>query len=239
MSTPPSPNNLAIWNQVAKTDPDMTERVNFGAFKFTTIDAMYQVQQATKVLGPCGTGWGLRNQQFEILTVNPSDPNYNLLLFTAEFWYKFNGSEGACDIAADIELFENTKNGWKRVSDPAKKVRTDALTKGLSWLGFSADVFMGKFDDAKYVQQLHQDKQAEQKQQQARNTQVGPPEFQRPDQQTLNDISRIARSINLKGQEFANWLKDTHNTTYQRMSAETAKLVRQDLQQLAADGVMV
>jgi hypothetical protein len=35
-----------------------------------------------------------------------------------------------------------------------KKVATDALTKGLSKLGFNADVFMGKFDDNKYVNSL-------------------------------------------------------------------------------------
>ena len=35
-----------------------------------------------------------------------------------------------------------------------KKVATDALTKGLSKLGFNADVFMGMFDDNKYVNKL-------------------------------------------------------------------------------------
>ena len=42
-----------------------------------------------------------------------------------------------------------------RVDDDfMKKVATDALTKGLSKLGFNADVFMGKFDDNKYVNKL-------------------------------------------------------------------------------------
>ena len=42
-----------------------------------------------------------------------------------------------------------------RVDDDfAKKVATDALTKGLSKLGFNADVFMGRFDDNKYVNQM-------------------------------------------------------------------------------------
>jgi hypothetical protein len=67
--------NLAIWKQVSITDPDMTDKVNFGAFKFTTIDSMYQVQQATKVFGPCGIGWGIRNQRLEILAADPTDPH--------------------------------------------------------------------------------------------------------------------------------------------------------------------
>ena len=31
---------------------------------------------------------------------------------------------------------------------------TDAMTKAFSHLGMSADVFLGKFDDSKYVQTL-------------------------------------------------------------------------------------
>lgn len=158
MSNNPAPgapsNNMQIWKQVCETDPQYTDRVNFGAFKFTTIDAQYQIMRATEVFGPCGSGWGIRDQKFDMLVVDPADPHYNLLCYTAKLWYIHGGKEAVFDIAADIELFENTKNGWKRVSDPTKKVRTDALTKALSWIGFSADVFLGRHDDAKYVGEL-------------------------------------------------------------------------------------
>lgn len=158
MSNTPAPgapqNNMQIWKQVCETDPEYTDRVNFGAFKFTTIDAQYQIMRATEVFGPCGSGWGIRDQKFDMLVVDPADPHYNLLCYTAKLWYIHAGKEAVFDIAADIELFENTKNGWKRVSDPTKKVRTDALTKALSWIGFSADVFLGRHDDAKYVGEL-------------------------------------------------------------------------------------
>ena len=39
-------------------------------------------------------------------------------------------------------------------ADFAKKIETDALTKALSKLGFNADVFMGRFDDTKYVLEM-------------------------------------------------------------------------------------
>jgi len=42
-----------------------------------------------------------------------------------------------------------------------KKATSDGITKALSYLGFSADVFMGKWDDNKYVSELR--KQANQK----------------------------------------------------------------------------
>ena len=37
--------------------------------------------------------------------------------------------------------------------EAAKQATTDAMTKALSYIGFSGDVFMGKFDDNKYVAQ--------------------------------------------------------------------------------------
>ena len=36
----------------------------------------------------------------------------------------------------------------------AKKIETDALTKAISKLGFNADIFMGKFDDVRYVSEM-------------------------------------------------------------------------------------
>lgn len=220
--------NLHIWDEVCATDPDMTERVNFGAFKFTTIDAQYQIKRATEVFGPCGTGWGIRNQRFEMLAVDPTDAHFNLLMYTAHLWYVIDGKEGMFEIAADIELFENTKNGWKRVSDPMKKVRTDALTKGLSWLGFSADVFMGRFDDAKYVQQLRQNKSYESKRQQSG--------VEMATAEQLQSIQRLAHEVNLAGADFAHWLREAHATSWSRITSEKAVQIIAGLQSLNKQG---
>lgn len=233
--------NLAIWRQVEKTPPSMTEKVNFGAFRFTTIDAQYQIMRATELFGPCGIGWGIRNQKYEMLVVDPTDCHYNLLCFTAQLWYRYGDADptglrddnvGVCDIAADIELFENTKNGWKRVSDPMKKVRTDALTKALSWLGFSADVFLGKFDNAKYVQKLQEEERQGQQQAQHTNTGkgAGRPDAERAEQDALDEIQRIAKEINLVGADFGTWLRETYGTTYSRLTREQARAVLKDLQ---------
>jgi hypothetical protein len=46
-------------------------------------------------------------------------------------------------------------------SDIFKKATTDALTKGLSVLGFNADVFLGLWDDNKYVQEQKRQEQEE------------------------------------------------------------------------------
>ena len=36
----------------------------------------------------------------------------------------------------------------------AKKIETDTLTKAISKLGFNADIFMGKFDDVRYLAEI-------------------------------------------------------------------------------------
>jgi hypothetical protein len=39
----------------------------------------------------------------------------------------------------------------------AKKIETDALTKAISKLGFNADIFMGKFDDVRYIEEMNKE----------------------------------------------------------------------------------
>ena len=46
-------------------------------------------------------------------------------------------------------------NAQTKVDDDlAKKVETDTLTKSLSKLGFSADIFLGRYDDVRYVAEV-------------------------------------------------------------------------------------
>jgi hypothetical protein len=67
---------------------------------------------------------------------------------------------GTCEIWSQATykgdlLWEKDGAPKMRLDDDApKKAMTDALTKGLSHLGVSADVFLGLYDDNKYVQSL-------------------------------------------------------------------------------------
>ncbi len=164
--------NMRIWEQVEKTNPKYTRDVNVGR-KFTAIDANYQVMKATEVFGPFGLGWGVKESMFTLLTVDPSDAHYNLLQYTGILWFKDGQSYGEFDITSDIELFEEVNDKatggkkWKRVEESHKKASTDAMTKGLSRLGFSADVFLKKFDDSRYVQSLRNEFRDQEQRQQA------------------------------------------------------------------------
>ena len=141
-----SKNNMALWNSVCETDPGNTKHVNQRG-GFTAIGAQSQLMKATEVFGAFGTGWGVKQERIERWE------DVGLVVYQAKLWYSSTGKhedEKYVEIHSSIR-YEN--NG--RVDDDFfKKVATDALTKGLSKLGFNADVFMGKFADKKYVNTL-------------------------------------------------------------------------------------
>jgi hypothetical protein len=161
-------NNMVIWDKVATTDVDHTKEVSFGR-KFTAIDAHYQVMQATKMFGPIGQGWGYDNQYHEL---HLQDGKI-IAVCDVTFWWTTIGEWEGNEVrnrkqfgpirGAAVVVGSNKDGSLKAVpdTDAWKKASTDGLTKCLSHLGFNADVFLGMFDDNKYVQELKSAKDKE------------------------------------------------------------------------------
>ena len=144
--------NMKLWQSVETTDPNFTKKVNQRG-GFTAIGAQYQLRTATETFGPFGTGWGVKDERIE------KWEDAGLAVYTGTLWYRpaeFRDGIPVIKQESEFPIHSSIKyhsNG--RVDDDfMKKVATDALTKGLSKLGFNADVFMGKFDDNKYVNKL-------------------------------------------------------------------------------------
>lgn len=141
---------LDLWNRVCKTDPDHTKHVGQRG-GFTAIDAYYQIQCATEEFGPAGYRWG-----WEIVDVEFT-PN-DMVAILIKLWWGYDECEiyqwGQCSLWSDAK-------GTRRDEDCFKKATTDGITKCLSYLGFNADVFLGKYDDSKYVQALKREKAEE------------------------------------------------------------------------------
>lgn len=134
--------NMALWRAVETTDPRHTKKVNQRG-GFTAIGANYQIMKATEQWGPLGIGWGY----------TASEPLFHdsLVFVSVTLWHGDRSN-----------VFGPVHGGaeWKTNkghldSDAPKKAGTDGLTKLLSQLGFNADVFLGRFDDNKYVESLH------------------------------------------------------------------------------------
>ena len=153
--------NLSLWREVEKTDPRFTAEVKTGGRKFTAIDAYWQIRKATELWGPYGSGWGLfeTSLSFELIA------SHQIIIYKAVFRYP----EGEFPIinTAKIVFDEREKDGVVRkeraIDDWAKKIETDTLTKALSRLGFSADVFLGLFEDNRYIQDRLREEQEKEK----------------------------------------------------------------------------
>ena len=137
--------NLKLWGSVEKTDPKHTKKANVKGNQLTSIKPQYQILQATKQWGSYGGKWGFKNISYDTSLVNVN----GLMIFKAIFYYP----SGEFETINTISIW---RDGAQTKADDewAKKVETDTLTKSLSKLGFNADIFLGRFDDLRYVEDM-------------------------------------------------------------------------------------
>jgi hypothetical protein len=139
-------NNLELWNKVEKTNPKYTKEAKISGMKITAIAPQYQIMQVTEQFGIYGSTWGFKNIELSYDLVDKC----NLVVFKGTFFFP----NGEFEIINSAKLYMNRE--CTMVDDNfAKKIETDALTKAISKLGFNADIFMGKFDDVRYVAEMN------------------------------------------------------------------------------------
>ncbi|EIV5186987.1 hypothetical protein [Serratia marcescens] len=174
--------NLDIWKRVQRTDPARTKRKdtrdNSGKIirTVTSIRPTYQYMRATEIFGPFGIGWGvdvleerfdpgiplmegiidsagretgkkvMRDSDGKILT----SLNHTIKIM---LWYNHDGARGEIIAYGHTKYLYASKFGLSVEEEPSKKSLTDATTKALSSLGFSADVYLGMFEDNEYTQE--------------------------------------------------------------------------------------
>ena len=139
-------NNLSLWNKVEKTNPKYTKKAKVGGMNITAIAPQYQIMMVTEQFGIYGKTWGFKNIQLDYSLIE----KYDMVVFKGTFFFP----GGQFEIINSYKLFIN--NAKTMLDDNfAKKIETDTLTKAISKLGFNADIFMGKFDDVRYVQEAN------------------------------------------------------------------------------------
>lgn len=139
--------NLRFWNAVCETDPANTSKVNQRG-GFTAICAHSQRMEATKLWGPEGEHWEVDATPSQIEVGNVTLAIVDLQLKwrekASDEWRKCQAQRGSAVLESKGRV---DTDAWK-------KAGTDALTKSLAGMGFNADVFLGKFDDNKYVSEM-------------------------------------------------------------------------------------
>lgn len=155
-----SADHLELWHQVDKTPTTAIKAASVDGQDITTLDAMYVIEQATKLFGPMGIGWGYRidDERYDIgapvlgnngeLIAHEQTHTIRLAL-----WYRWHGERGEVTQFGHTRAVYRTGTGkWKTDGEAPKKSVTDAIKKCLSLLGFAADVYYGRFDNKDYTQ---------------------------------------------------------------------------------------
>ena len=156
--------NMALWSEVSKTS---TKYIKGGQKGLSSIDSYYMFQQATKAFGICGIGWGYEileeeyREGVDIVNKNKDSAKYSVgqvlgketnHIVKIKLWFKVDGQTGSVVNYGVTPAVYGSKWGVTTDEEAPKKSLTDAIKKCLSMLGFSADVYMGKFEDSDYRQ---------------------------------------------------------------------------------------
>ena len=137
--------NLELWNKVERTNPKYTKKANVKGNNITAIAPQYQIKNVTEQFGSYGSTWGFKSLDFDYTLVD----SLGLVVLHAIFYYP----SGEFPIKNAQNIFID--NAKTKIDDNfAKKLETDTLTKAISKLGFNADIFMGLFDDVKYLAEV-------------------------------------------------------------------------------------
>lgn len=151
--------NLSLWNSVEKTPPSHTKVITGKPYNGTSPKPHYLVRKATETFGPCGIGWG-----FTIVDerIEEGIAGEKLSIARVRVWYGWNGNRGEVEHVGATPFCGTRSSGKTYIDEDApKKSVTDALVKALSMIGFAGDIFMGRYDDSKYVNDLRCEEKAE------------------------------------------------------------------------------
>jgi len=154
-----SDDNLRLWRLNETTDPGKTKPVTIGSRGFTSIDGYYQIKRATETFGPIGIGWGWDLEE-SVIETQGANGYITFAKCKVTLWYVPPGAKnGKTRVTCGPVIGSNQLVTAKGHGDDEafKKATTDGITKALSYLGFSADVFMGLYDDNKYVARLREE----------------------------------------------------------------------------------
>ncbi|WP_236237670.1 hypothetical protein [Pseudomonas faucium] len=213
-------NNMSIWEKVQTTDTRFTKDAKVGGQQITSLNGTAMVMKATELFGPVGIGWGWKviEERFDDgheIYAGEGDKRTCIgreIGHTVKIclWFMQDGQRGEIEQYGCTRYQYKTSYGMTTDGEAPKKSLTDAIKKALSMLGFSADVFLGMFDDVNYVQQL----QAEQAIEQAEDREA---EIEKQKQERLDYIKSVVETM--QGAQSLQELKKLHDHAVRRLTA--------------------
>lgn len=210
---------MKIWDQVSTTDTRYTKDAKVGGQNITSLNGTAMIMKATEVFGPAGIGfgWKVLEERFDPgveIFIGEGDKRSSLG-FTSNhtvriaFWFMLDGQRGEIESYGCTNYIYKASYGMLTDGEAPKKSLTDAIKKALSALGFSADVFLGMFDDKDYVNALADEQAIEQAEDKAA-------EEERQKQERLEYIASVIKSM--QEAKTAKELKSFHDVAVRRLT---------------------
>lgn len=147
-------NNMRHWSKLCTTDPKQTKPFQRpGGFRGTAIKPIWNIARLTEHFGPMGVGWGTEEPKFNI--IDTGNGGEIMVYCVLQCWYiDPEAPEGDRGIVWGIggDRVASKRSGAMFSNDEAYKMAyTDALMNAFMRVGMSADVYMGLFEDVKYL----------------------------------------------------------------------------------------
>jgi len=140
--------NLDLWEAHADIDPTYTKAITGKAYKGTSPNPQYVIKCLTEMFGPVGQGFG-----WEVLAEDFTPLGDEVLHWCRiRFWH--TKREHYYEAYGQTKALSKTQNGLRSDEDAPKKSLTDAIIKAASQLGIAANIFLGRWDDQKYVAEV-------------------------------------------------------------------------------------
>lgn len=143
-------NNLELWKAHEDIDPKFTKAITGKAYKGTSPNPQYVVRCLTEMFGPVGIGFGWRVVAEDFRQLGDEVLHWCRI----EFWHTDRAN--TFEAYGQTKAAYNTNNGKYMVDEDApKKSLTDAIIKAASQIGVAANIFLGRWDDQKYVAEVN------------------------------------------------------------------------------------
>lgn len=142
-------NNLRYWERFDDIDPKYTKAITGKAYKGTSPNPQYVIKCLTEIFGPVGEGFG-----WDVVAEDFTPMGDELLHWCRiKFWHTDRAN--TFDSYGQTKAIMKTRNGLMSDEDAPKKSLTDAVIKAASHIGVAANIFLGRWDDQKYVAEVN------------------------------------------------------------------------------------
>lgn len=149
--------NMRHWDRFADVDPKFTKPITGKAYKGTSPNPQYVIRCLTEIFGPVGVGFG-----WSVVAEDFTPMGDEVLHWCRiQFWHTDRAN--AFDSYGQTKALMKTKNGMMLDEDAPKKSLTDAIVKAASHVGIAANIFLGRWDDQKYVAEVAAEYRAEER----------------------------------------------------------------------------